>query len=165
MSGGTNPEFSRRVELSRVGNRMTVYPIAASSEECQALARRFDLLALNRLDAEIQLQRVGEGRIHLQGTLYAHVVQSCVVTLDTIESTLNERFSMIFASVVSQGARVTLELADEIIESIEGDAIDIGEAVAQQLALLLDPYPRIPGAALDDPDLSSKESNRETPEG
>jgi hypothetical protein len=165
MSGGANPEFSRRVELSRVGNRMTVHPIAASSEECQALARRFDLLALNRLDAEVQLQRVDAGRVHLQGTLQAQVVQSCVVTLDPIESTLNERFSMVFASAVSQGARVTLELEDEIVESIEGDAIDIGEAVAQQLAHLLDPYPRIPGAALDDLDSSSRERDRESPGG
>jgi virulence-associated protein VagC len=165
MSGAAGPEFSRRVELARLGSQMTIYPIAASSEECQALARRFDLLALTRLDAEVQLQRVGEGRVHLQGTFQAQVVQSCVVTLDPVESTLSERFSMVFASQAPQGSRVTVELEDEIIEPIEGNAIDIGEAVAQQLALLLDPYPRIPGAGLDQRDSSPTENDRETPEG
>jgi hypothetical protein len=40
-------------------------------------------------------------------------------------------------------------LETEVAEPFEGDAIDIGEAVAQQLALALDPYPRAPGASLE----------------
>ena len=34
---------------------------------------------------------------------------------------------------------------DDLIEPLEGDAIDIGEAVAQQLAVAMEPYPRAPG--------------------
>jgi hypothetical protein len=34
----------------------------------------------------------------------------------------------------------------DIIESLEGGRIDIGEAVAQQLSLALDPFPRTPEA-------------------
>jgi len=35
---------------------------------------------------------------------------------------------------------------DEIIEPLIGDSIDIGEAVAQQLSVAMDPYPRAVGA-------------------
>ena len=35
---------------------------------------------------------------------------------------------------------------DEIIEPLIGDSIDIGEAVAQQLSVAMDPYPRVVGA-------------------
>ena len=38
------------------------------------------------------------------------------------------------------------EAPDEI--EAEGDSVDLGEAIAEQLALALDPYPRVPGAAL-----------------
>ncbi len=39
---------------------------------------------------------------------------------------------------------------DEWPEPIVEGRIDIGEAVAQQLALALDPYPRKPGISLED---------------
>jgi hypothetical protein len=38
-------------------------------------------------------------------------------------------------------------LADEP-EPLEGDRIDLGEIVAEELALAIDPYPRAPGAEL-----------------
>ncbi len=38
--------------------------------------------------------------------------------------------------------------AAEVPEPVGPGGIDLGEAVAQQLALALEPYPRAPGAAL-----------------
>jgi len=148
MSVPPSAEFSRRIELGRLGNRVAVYPIEATPEERQALARRFELLALERLEAEVRLQRVGERQIRLEGRLAAKVVQACVVTLEPVASEVAERFTILFGSEEPQ-VRVVVELEDEVVEPIEGDAIDIGEAVAQQLALLLDPYPRMPGARLE----------------
>ena len=40
------------------------------------------------------------------------------------------------------------ESEDEIV--YDGSTIDLGEAATEQLALGLDPYPRKPGATLDD---------------
>ncbi len=44
---------------------------------------------------------------------------------------------------------VMVDLESDAAEPFDGDAIDIGEAVAQQLALALDPYPRAPGVSLE----------------
>ena len=44
---------------------------------------------------------------------------------------------------------VMVDLESDAAEPFDGDAIDIGEAVAQQLALALDPYPRAPEARLE----------------
>jgi hypothetical protein len=41
---------------------------------------------------------------------------------------------------------VVLNGAAELVEPLPSDILDIGEAVAQQLSLALDPYPRAPGA-------------------
>ena len=49
------PEFSRPLRLDQMGNARSE-TIVASRDECQALVRRFDLLGIDRLSAEIELK-------------------------------------------------------------------------------------------------------------
>jgi len=141
------PEFSRPVELGRLGGREALYPIAATPVEREALARRFDLLALEQLEAEIRLERLARGIVRLTGRLQAEVVQACVVSLEPVTSRLSEEFAVLYGPGDS-GEAVVMDYESEIVEPLEGNVIDIGEAVAQQLALALDPYPRAAGASL-----------------
>ncbi|HLJ21569.1 MAG TPA: DUF177 domain-containing protein [Stellaceae bacterium] len=147
MTGGA-PEFSRRVELARLGVHEAVYPIAARADEREALARRFDLLSLDRLEAEIRLQRLAGGMVRVSGKLSADVVQACVVSLEPVASALEQAFTVLYGQS-KPGKSVLVDLETDEAEPFDGDAIDIGEAVAQQLALALDPYPRAPGARLE----------------
>jgi Large ribosomal RNA subunit accumulation protein YceD len=142
------PEFSRRIQLARLGAHETAYPISAEAAEREALARRFDLLSLDRLEAEIHLQRVGGGMVRLSGRLSADVVQACVVSLEPVASVIEQDFAMLYGPT-EPGKSVMVDLEADVPEPFEGDAIDIGEAAAQQLALALDPYPRAPGASLE----------------
>jgi hypothetical protein len=141
------PEFSRRVELARLGALEAIYPITATPAEREALARRFDLLTLDRLEAEIRLQRVAGGMVRMKGRLAADVVQACVVSLEPVASAVEQDFSILYGSP-ERGKSVMIDLETDEAEPFDGDAIDIGEAVVQQLALVLDPYPRAPGASL-----------------
>ena len=141
------PEFSRRVELARLGALEAVYPIAAEPDERAALARRFDLLALDRLEAEVRLKRSSRDLVRVEGELSAEVVQACVVSLEPVRSSIREAFSLLYGAV-EEDRDVLVDLDSEIVEPFDGSAIDIGEAVAQQLALALDPYPRAEGASL-----------------
>lgn len=142
------PEFSRRVELARVGTLEARYPIAADAGEREALAHRFDLLSLGRLEAEIRLQRLAGGMIRLSGRLLADVVQACVVSLEPVASAIEQDFTVLYGTS-EPGNAVMVDLETDEAEPFDGEAIDIGEAVAQQLALALDPYPRAPGASLE----------------
>lgn len=141
------PEFSRRVELARLGVHEAVYPISAKPAEREALARRFGLLALDRLEAEIRLQRLSGDMVRLNGRLGANVVQACVISLEPVASALDQEFTVLYGQAGS-GKSVMVDLETDEAEPFDGDAIDIGEAVAQHLALALDPYPRAPGATL-----------------
>jgi uncharacterized metal-binding protein YceD (DUF177 family) len=143
-----SPEFSRRVELARLGAHEAVYPLAAKPEERAALAHRFDLLSLDRLEAEIRLERVAGGMVRLSGRLGADVVQACVISLEPVASTLDQEFIVLYGSPEA-GKAVMVDLETDEAEPFDGTAIDIGEAVAQQLAMALDPYPRAPGASLE----------------
>lgn len=115
--------------------------LEATPEECRMLAERFDLVAVEGLRGQARLDRCGEGGvIRLRGRLRAQVVQSCVVSLEDVRSTVDESFECCFAP---QGLGIPEDLAwDRDVEPLEGAELDVGEVFAQQLALALDPYPR-----------------------
>jgi uncharacterized metal-binding protein YceD (DUF177 family) len=142
------PEFARSVEPPQGVDRETVHVIAADEAERAALAVRFALLALDRLEAEIRLRRLAGGLVRLSATLTADVVQTCVVTLEPCPSRIDETFTLLYGP--SGDARdIVLDGEAETVEPFTGGRIDIGEAVAQQLSLALDPFPRSAGASLD----------------
>jgi uncharacterized metal-binding protein YceD (DUF177 family) len=137
-------EFSRPFEAARLGGGVAAYGVAADAGERAGLARRFGLLALDRLEARIELRRVAGGLIRLDAALAADVVQECVVTLDPVPSRIDEQFTLLFGATADDAA--ALDPDADIVEPMADGRIDVGEAVAQQLSLALDPYPRAPGA-------------------
>jgi Large ribosomal RNA subunit accumulation protein YceD len=145
------PEFSRVVDRAALAALPAHRKIEANEAEREALARRFGLVALPALSAEATLTPTAAGQVRLDGTLRARVVQSCVVTLEPIAADLDESFTLYYAEAPAAAAHsVDLPIDDEDWpEPIVDGAIDVGEAVAQQLAIALDPYPRAPGAMLD----------------
>ncbi len=147
MSVSLMPEFSRPISVSRLGSDPVHYRIEAKPGEASALASRFGIPAVHRLEASVSLHRRPGGDIAFVADLRAAVTQSCVVTLAPLDVTIDEPFSLVFRAGIDEDEadRIALEeLEDEIVEPLIDDVIDIGEVVAQQLALALDPYPRSP---------------------
>ena len=138
------PEFSRPVTLPRHGH-VERWRIAADEGERASLARRFGLLAIERFEADVALTRLREGA-RLEASIEAEVVQECVVTLEPVRNRVTDEFSLLY------GSAAPAEHEDAVVEPLEGDSLDVGEAAAQQLSLALDPYPRAAGAALEEPD-------------
>jgi uncharacterized metal-binding protein YceD (DUF177 family) len=152
------PEFTRPVDIGRLPAGEGVYNLAASPTELAALAHRFDLLALDRLEAEVRLKRLAGGLLRLSAALSAEVVQCCVVTLEPVRAAIDEQFTLLYRPGAASEKAVVLSGAEEPVEPLPADTLDIGETVAQQLSLALDPYPRAPGAmaaAPDEPPASS----------
>jgi uncharacterized metal-binding protein YceD (DUF177 family) len=144
-------EFSRFIEADSVGVRPIERQISANGEERAALAVRFQLPSIERLEAHLTLKRAGSGVIHVRGSLEADVVQSCVVTLAPVPAQIREAFAVDFSDrePKPEAADFDLDAADPP-EPIRNGHIDLGELAAQQLSLSLDPYPRAPGAAVPD---------------
>lgn len=149
-------EFSRLIAADQIGPQETEREIAANAAERARLVERFGLLALDRLTATLSLRRTRGGLIQVRGRFEAEVVQACVVTLEPVRSRLSESFTVAFGtgSTASAGeAVIALDEADPPEELIDG-RIDLGETVAQQLAVALDPYPHAPGSG-DQPEASA----------
>ncbi len=149
----TEFEFSRPFALAGLGDGEAVVEIAANPGERAALARRFGLVALGALTATVRLRRGGNGAVELDVRCVAEVVQSCVVTLEPVAARLRDAWSMSFAPPASAALHeVTVAPSEEDEpEPLRGDTVDVGEVVAVHVGLILDPYPRRPGAVFDAP--------------
>lgn len=141
-------EFSRTVRDDTIGVEPKRMHIEAGEAERQALARRFGLLALDRLDSDVEVNRTTSG-IVASGRVRASVRQSCVATGEPVAAEIDEEFTVHFRPPPeSGGGEEEIELAEEEMDVIftDGGLVDVGEAAAQTLALHLDPYPRALGA-------------------
>ncbi len=156
MAAGKQPktEFSRLVQVDSLGEDEVTEQIEATADECRALAERFGLLSLESLTARLRLRRLaGRPLVRVTGAYVAEVVQSCVVTLEPVASRLEGCLARCYslASVEAVTEREILVDLDEEEppEPVPAGGIDLGEAVAEQLALDMDPYPRAEGARLE----------------
>jgi uncharacterized metal-binding protein YceD (DUF177 family) len=141
-------EFSRLYRLDSLSPEPIRVEIEARPEECEALAHRFELVALGSLAAQAELRRSGDA-VTAIGKLSARVTQSCVGSGEPVEAGVEEDFRVDFRPLpadVRPEEEIELGEAELDVHFYEDGAIDLGEAVAQTLLLGLDPYPRSPAA-------------------
>jgi uncharacterized metal-binding protein YceD (DUF177 family) len=107
--------------------------------------------------ASFDVTPLSGGRVHVAGRVQARIAQTCVVTLDPIESDIDEPIDLIFAppeqipelaDLVDEDAEGESEIPDSP-EPIENGVIDLGRLATDVLFLAIDPYPRKPGAVFE----------------
>jgi uncharacterized metal-binding protein YceD (DUF177 family) len=140
-------EFFRPERLDLIGAGDRIVTIAADPAERSALAARFGLLSIARLEARFALRKDAAG-IRARGHLDAVLVQSCVVTEDPLPVTLSEDFDLRFVAEPDAPEEDEIELSEDACDVVffSGGTIDLGEAAAETMALALDPFPRGPRA-------------------
>ncbi len=134
-----------RLDQVRDGERVD---LVADEEERTAIAQRLGLESLSCLEAHAVLARTGEV-IRAQGRLAASLNQSCVVTSDPVAAHVDEPFDLVFMPEPAASAgEEEIELGEQDCDVVfyDGAAIDLGTAIADTLALSLNPYPRSAGA-------------------
>ncbi len=141
-------EFSRKGDIRRIDTAPV--KLEANEEERAALAKRFALVTISRLEAELELSADG-AEVNATGTLEADIVQSCAVSGDDLPAEIREKLVFRFVpeselDEITPDEEVELE-AEELDEiPYSGTSFDLGEAVAQSLALAIDPYATGPNA-------------------
>jgi uncharacterized metal-binding protein YceD (DUF177 family) len=149
------PEFSRPIAIEGIiPDKPRLEDVEATVEECAALAERFDLQSLSSLKAKLKILRVSDGNIlRVEGDLEAEVVQTCVVSLQGVPAEIKAHFDTYFTEGGKEGLEgeelLHIDVEEEFPDLIVSNGqLDMGELVAQYLALELDPYPRAPGVSL-----------------
>lgn len=120
--------------------------LVANPAECAAIASRFGLAALDRLEADVVFSCDGDD-IGVVGSLVADATQTCVATGEPlparIESAIVVRFVPNDRLEVAE-ADAEVELVGDALDIIgyAGGRFDVGDMVAETMALALDPFPR-----------------------
>jgi uncharacterized metal-binding protein YceD (DUF177 family) len=141
----SDSEFSRAVKARHLPPDPLT--LEASEAERRALAERFGVVAVDHLRADIALSAAKDA-ILATGALSADLVQTCAVSGEDFPVHIEEPVALRFVAPVARAAEEDLELPDDEADEIEftGDAFDLGEAIAQTLALAIDPYACGPAA-------------------
>jgi uncharacterized metal-binding protein YceD (DUF177 family) len=140
------PEFSRPVALAQLGRDPFSQEIEALPEECEALARRFGLVSLDRFSATVTLRREAGATILLEARFAAEFAQECIVTLEPVPGAVSQEFALRYGPPEDIAGGLDDAVEEPAFEPLAAEAIDIGEAVAQELSLALPLSPRLPEA-------------------
>jgi uncharacterized metal-binding protein YceD (DUF177 family) len=147
-------EIERMVDLDRMGSGSAALDITASDGERAALAKRFGFVGLPVFSARVTVDR-RPGQVIVEGRLRGTIVQACILTLDPVTQELDDTFRIVFRQDLTEerdpeSGEALLNAQADAPEPLSGNMLDIGEIVAEQLSLAADPYPRRPGARLED---------------
>lgn len=138
-------EFSHVVKLSEIGSHSQNMKLVANEQARSGLMARFDLAALDSLEAEISLKHEASD-ILATGRFTANLAQYCIASNDPVPAQIDEPIHIRFITEPTVSGEIELEADDCETMFHDGQTIDLGEAVAQSLGLALDPYPRSPEA-------------------
>ena len=147
------PSLPEKSELERLV-RLRAIPaepvsIEANEAEREALAKRFGLGAVETLVAEASLHPKGQS-VRATGELEAKIVQRCAISNEDFPVRITEEFDFRFLPQQEReyDPEEEIELDAQDCDEIEyeGEAFDLGEAVAQTLGLAIDPFATGPNA-------------------
>ena len=114
--------------------------IVCSAEECSMLASRFGFASLASLAANISIKSAGPDHWDVTGNLKAEVTQLCGVTGDPVPESVDFQIEERYGLANDEG--IDVEVSPDGVEPLVDGSIDLGEIVAQSLAIAVNPWPR-----------------------
>ena len=152
-------EFPRPFDVRQCDGKQV--DLIANEGERAALSRRFGIVRIDRLEADLVLSR-RDRDVEVKGTLEADIVQPCAVSAEDLPVSIRETISFRFVPeaehrVPDEEIELDADACDEI--EYNGSHFDLGEAVAQSVGLAIDPFATGPDAdrARQLPELSGQE--------
>ncbi|NLR72410.1 DUF177 domain-containing protein [Novosphingobium sp. ERN07] len=139
-------EFSRVIDIRQITDEPVV--LVPDDAERRRLAGRFGISAIDDMRAELHLSVEGH-KVDAKGRLTASIMQACAISGEDFPVKINELIALRFVPPGEDHApdeeiEITADDCDEI--EYEGMTFDLGEAVAQSLALAIDPFAEGPDA-------------------
>lgn len=143
-------EFSHPITVDRVPRKGSHEVFAADAAECLALAKRFNLPSLTSVKAHLVALPWRGGGLQVKGKIEVELEQTSVISLENFRSIQKFEIERYFLP-----PKILVDAVEDDADAIENGEIDLGEVVSETIGLELDPYPRKPGEAYDEPDLDS----------
>jgi uncharacterized metal-binding protein YceD (DUF177 family) len=145
------------VIVSQIPESGLTRELEADATTRSAMAEIAGLREILSARAVFDLKPESGSRVHVAGKLSARIGQTCVVTLEPIETEIDETIDLILAAPDQLAHLAELdddEHDDSVdaanqLEPIENGVIDLGRLATDVLFLAVDPYPRKMGAVFE----------------
>lgn len=150
---------SFEVNVARLPQKGMPVVIEADEKQRTELAGIHGVLSVERFRADLHVASWKRNGVKVSGSVEAEITQECVVTLEPVQNRIEEEVSAVFLPEDSKLGRLGFEAGGEIHldaegpdspETFSGDTIDVGALAEEFFGLAIDPYPRKPGAALEE---------------
>ncbi|KRQ03629.1 YceD family protein [Bradyrhizobium manausense] len=159
MTGSEPDPWRSPITVAQIPDTGLHRELEASTAERRAMADVAGLRDVLSAHADFDVEPKSGGRVQVTGRVRARVGQTCVVTLDPIESEIDEEVDLTFApeaetrrleDLIEEGQddEGPPDVADPP-EAIVNGIIDLGRIATDALFLAIDPYPRKPGAVFE----------------
>lgn len=156
---------SHLLKVDGLGPEGRDFHVEFDAAERERLAEAFDVLSVEAVAADGHVWPADDGffvDFHLTG----RVTQACVVTLEPVPCDVDERVRLHYTpSTAASADPIVIDIADEDDppEPMVDGKIDVGAAMAEHLALGMDPYPRRPDAELPEDAGDAASEGRQNP--
>lgn len=156
----TSP-VSFKANVARLPAKGLPVVIEADERQREALAGEHGLEKVESYRAELMVTPWKRNGIKVAGRVTADIVQACVVSLEPVETHMDEEVSALFWPEDSKLGRQGFSSAGEMVldaegpdspETFSGDMIDVGALAEEFFGLAIDPYPRKKGVLLPSPE-------------
>ena len=147
-------DLTLSLKASEIDGNASSYAIEATETEKQTLVERFNIVSLSAFSASVSVRSKEDmDAILLEGHIDADLEQACTITLKPVAESISEDFSLLLVSpemannMDEDEAYLDVDAPD--YDALEGDTVEIGELVAQTLAISMSQYPRAEGVELN----------------
>jgi len=149
------PPLLRRFDLGDLSQAGSEVTVAADGDELARLATWAGVDAVRSFRATVSLRRISQTCFDFEADLDADIVQSCVVTLEPVQSHVARHVSrelLLAPDARPAAGELTLSAGDDDVpEAIDSLDYDLAAPLLEELVLAIDPYPRKAGAAFERP--------------
>lgn len=132
--------------------------ITADAAQCAAIAALADVPAVDALSAELVVKPWSGTGFAVDGRVRARLRQACVVTLEPVETTVDEVVAVKlvppqdmvkYVEEPDENGDIDLDAVADLPDPMENGVIDVGAIVVEHFMVGIEPYPRKEGALFD----------------
>jgi len=144
--------FSYTVQIEKLGAGEKKFSLVADEEQKRWITQIFQVEGVRDFRAEIKVRSdMKNNLVKVFGTASAQVEHQSVISLENFVREYKAQFDVLFdtKATYEQICREYEDINEEAPETVENGQIDLAKVAMEQIALVLDDYPRKDGESFE----------------
>lgn len=146
-------EFSYPLQIDELGQGEQSYNLRADKEQLYTLAEILQVPFVNNFSADIKLKfQKKRGILEVYGTVKANLGLISVISLEPFDKDYTADFKVIYDTNATYEDIYTDDddIKDDVPDIVYDGKIDLGDIAIEQIALVMDDYPRKEGEIFEE---------------